>query len=61
MFYLNFSYKQFKDNFIILADDQQNTEESIEKLPKVIDCDKVSYYKIQILILTFCIQLLFRY
>lgn len=30
-------------NFIILANDQENTEEHIEKLPKVIDCDKVSY------------------
>jgi len=31
------------NNFIILANDQQNTEEHIENLPKVIDCDKVSY------------------
>jgi len=30
-------------NFIILANDQENTEEHIEKLQKKIDCDIVSY------------------
>jgi len=42
-FQIYFRLKIMTSNFIILANDQENTEEHIEKLPKVIDCDKVSY------------------